>query len=273
MKYKTYNCIILSISCGLFLAFSFVNPYGGNISLSQLVLQLSGSRGEFPLGLSIPELVSFATRLIPNYIFQIYFGTQMYRHFCTASVYVFSRVPNRIHWYIKEFIQLAEIVFLYQTISLATVFITTLTRYNIYFDKGGMALLAYHLALQSLLLFSLTLIINLLAIKIGSSTSFFTVAGIQILSISLLAFTKLIQDNTGYVVLWLNSNLVAHVIIGWHSSKVDTINQVIWSPYPGLNLNYSLLFMLGLCAITLIIGAVVVNRHDLISTNSEMGAG
>ena len=35
-------------------------------------------------------------------MFELYIGVYLYRHFCTASVYVFSRTIHRTRWYIKE---------------------------------------------------------------------------------------------------------------------------------------------------------------------------
>lgn len=37
--------ILLAVAGGIFLSIMYVNPYNGSITLSELVLQLSGSRG------------------------------------------------------------------------------------------------------------------------------------------------------------------------------------------------------------------------------------
>ena len=82
----------MGFCCGSLLAFSYINPYNGQITLSELILQLSGSRGEFPLGFSsLPELLSFSSKLLPSFLFELYVGTSLYQHFFAASVYIFSR--------------------------------------------------------------------------------------------------------------------------------------------------------------------------------------
>ena len=46
------------------------------------------------------------TELLPRYLplllFQIFYGTMIYRHFCTASVYFSSRKTNRVKWFLPE---------------------------------------------------------------------------------------------------------------------------------------------------------------------------
>ena len=50
MKHKEITFLLLmGFCCGSLLAFTYINPYNGQITLSELILQLSGSRGEFSL--------------------------------------------------------------------------------------------------------------------------------------------------------------------------------------------------------------------------------
>ena len=87
--------ILLAIPFGVWLSFAYINPYGGTITLSELVLQLSGARGTFALGLNLSELLDLTLRLVPMLVFQALAGTLMYQYYCTASVYVFSRIERR----------------------------------------------------------------------------------------------------------------------------------------------------------------------------------
>lgn len=66
MKHKEITFLLLmGFCCGSLLAFTYINPYNGQITLSELILQLSGSRGEFSLGFSsFPELLSFSSKLL-----------------------------------------------------------------------------------------------------------------------------------------------------------------------------------------------------------------
>jgi hypothetical protein len=274
MKYKVHVAVMLAVFGGILLAIAYVNPYSGKILLSELVLQLSGSRGEFTLGSSLPELISLVMRMIPNYVFEIYFGTALYRHFCTASIYVFSRYPKRLYWYFNEVITIGVTALLYQFVLLVTVVLITVLRYQLQIDGAGIIVFAYHFILHAAWLYSVTLSVNLLAIWVGSSASFLTVVGIQIICITLLGCIEAIRkylDIASFQGVFLNLNPIAHLVLGWHSSNLKSVNQVLNPPYPGLDLNNSLLFMIVICGIILLFGAVFIKRHDLLISDSEMG--
>lgn len=52
------------------------------------------------------DIVYITTRMLPYLLFLFLFGTYIYKHFCTAGVYVFSRCENRLKWIAKEIAQL-----------------------------------------------------------------------------------------------------------------------------------------------------------------------
>lgn len=75
------SLVSVAVLCGVLLSLAFVNPYSGQVTLSELVLQLSGSRGDLPLGTSLPELLSFSIKMVPYFLFELYIGVYLYRHF------------------------------------------------------------------------------------------------------------------------------------------------------------------------------------------------
>ncbi len=257
---KLLFCI--AIISGLFLAIGYVNPFEPHLLLSEMTLQLSGSRGNFALGISMPELISFAVLLVPDFVFETYFGTMLYRHFCTASIYVFSRYPQKMWWYSKELCFLVIHTFVYQIILLATVIIVTTIRYQLIFDHAGTILLIYHIFLRTLWTFSMTLLINIISIYFEGNSAFFFVVGGQLISISLLTLIKKHE-------IALYGNLVAYLVLGWHSSNLEVINQVLSPPFQGLYLKSSLSLNIGLSILISIFGAVLVKKHDFIVSNLE----
>ena len=264
----------LAIFGGVYLAVAYVNPYGGSIPLSELVLQLSGSRGKFELGASIMAMVDFSMRMIPGYIFQVFFGIVLYRQFCTASIYVFSRCPRRMHWYLGEVLPIGVAVLLYQFLSLATIVIVTLFRYQLVVDYAGIILLVYHFLIQSAWIYAMTLGINLLAILIGSNSSFLGLVGFQMISTTLLASVDRIREwfsSAGLQEFFLRVNPVSHLVLGWHHSNIEKVNQVLAPPYWGLDLNRSLLYVLVLLGLVLFLGSILVKKHDLIISDIEKG--
>lgn len=71
---KSVPLISMAVLCGALLSLAFVNPHNGKITLAELVLQLSGSRGDLPLGTSLPELLSFSIKMAPYFLFELYIG-------------------------------------------------------------------------------------------------------------------------------------------------------------------------------------------------------
>ncbi|MDR2043410.1 MAG: hypothetical protein LBQ15_03405 [Clostridium sp.] len=273
-KYKLSFILFWGGAGGILLAISFVNPYGGKISLSEFVLQLSGSRGEFALGLSMPELVSLITRMLPMYIFQVYFGTVLYRHFCTASIYVFSRYPKRVRWYLRETLWVGILACLFQIVILATASFLTVIRFQLRMDWAGIVLLAYHFLIHTAWLSAMTLSVNLLAISIGSSASFMMVISFQVICITLLGCVGTFQrylDVTAFSEIFLVLNPISHLVLGWQSSKNGAMNQALHSPYSVLDLNHSVLFTLFLSVVITLWGVGFIKNHDFLTADLEMG--
>lgn len=274
MKYKIRLALILAIIGGVWLAIGYVNPYDGNIFLSELILQLSGSCGDIPFGVSMPELLALIMRMLPNFIFEIYFGTALYQHFCTASIYVFSRYPKRINWYFKETLTLGIIVCFYQIVLLSTTMFITLLRYDLHIDWAGIILLFYHFLIHTIWIYCITLAINLLAIKKESGLAFVLAMAAQTICITLLGCVNLINHNLddAFLKTFLRINPIAHLILGWHDSDMKTVKQVLNPPYSGLLLNNSIMYFILSYAIVVLIGALVVKKHDLLISNMEEGA-
>ena len=265
MKSHLRFVLATAIFCGIFLSFSFVNPYGGQISLSELILQLSGSRGEFPLGLSLAELVSFSMRMIPSYIFEAYWGTELYRQFCTASVYVFSRHPNRLRWYFKEIFSIINLVFFFQIVLILSAIVTTIFRYDVQIDNSGAVLFVYHIMIHSAWIYCMTLCANLIAIYVGSSSAFLIVVGIQTILITLL---NLIESELHSISIALNP--ISCLVLGWQTSSITPPTPVFNSPYAS-RLDISLSIMVVFSFFTTIVGLLLIKRHDLLVADLEIG--
>lgn len=276
IRNKYFLVIVIAAIGGIFLSVIYVNPYNSVTSLSEFVLQLSGSRGDLKLGFSMTELVALATRLLPNCVFEAYVGVMFYRHFCTASIYVFSRCTKRGKWYLKEMISLGCSVMAFQVILLLFAIITTVLRYRLVVDYGGILLLIYHFAIQFLWTYLFTILINLLAIRVGSNQSFAIAMIAQTFCIAILGLKEVLnsflETDIARMNLFLKINPVSHLVLGWHSSNVKSIEKVINSPYEGLYLSESMLIYIVGVIFALIVGAIVVKRHDLLILDSEMGA-
>lgn len=271
IKHRFRVALIVGLAGGILLAFLYVNPYSGTITLSEFVLQLSGSRGRFPMGLSFSELISFAMRMIPGYVFEMFIGIELYRHFCTASIYVFSRKPNRIQWYMKEILGVALATIFYQVVFMCSVLLVTVLRYRLEMNDAGFILLFYHFILYTMWMFSVSLVSNLVAIFFGSDTSFLIICGGQAALIAMLGMIKFFENSVGIVNVWLNMNPIAHLVLGWHTGNTQSLSNVLTPPYDGMFFSTSIVLMTIICVLTMMFGSFIISKHDFIIADSEIG--
>lgn len=266
MKYRMKITLLLAVIGGIFLAFVYVNPYTGSILLSEFVLQLSGSRGEFALGNSLSELLDFSMRMLPGYIFCAFIGTELYQSFCTASVYIFSRHPSRLGWYVKEVWGVLSAAALFMVFQCIVALITTFVRYDVIVDGAGVGLMIYHLVIYISWLFSVAMLINLLAIHLGGEAAYISVIGGHLVLVALLFF---LNDDSLPILRCVNP--VSHLVIAWHKSTSELLNSVLNTAYQNLYLEGTLSFMLLISVIVTVAEGVVIKKHDLLISNMETG--
>lgn len=254
----------MALAFGIWLSIAYVNPYESQLPLSYLVLQLSGARGDFPLELNMLDLLSFTLRLVPSLVFQAYIGTAFYRHYCIASVYIFSRIPRRLRWYGQETVALVFQSFLYQAVTLAAVLVAAAIRWQLVLDRLGFLLLLYHLLIWTIWTFAFTMGVNLLAIYYGSSGSFAVLAGFQMMCISLLTTLRIFEYNGVILSALKRANPITCLILCWQTSR--------FSPFGGgIYLEDSLAMVFWGAAAVIAVGALAVKRHDLLASDMEGG--
>lgn len=274
MQLEFKKVFFIGVLSGIVLSYTYINPFFGRITLSDVILQLSGSRGEFPLGTSMQELMGFALRLAPNYIFVVVFGIIIYRHFCTASVYVFSRHSNRKRWYIKEISLLGLYSILFQVVVTVVAVIMAILRYDVVINKAGMTLFLIHIVSYSLWFFCLSLFMNVIALMLGSNTAFICVATFQMLCITalgLLQTVKKLEENKEFVYWVITLNPITRIILGWHKSTNESLASALFSKYDVLYFCDSLVVLIFLCCFIIVWGGFVISKHDLLAADIELG--
>lgn len=275
MKHRYQLLFLTALAGGVFLSVMYINPYGGKTTLSEAVLQLSGSRGNFVLGFSYQELISFTMRLLPAFIFEAYAGIMLYRHFCTASIYVFSRYPHRVKWYLGEVFHLSGAVCGFHLILLVTAMLTAAIRWELEIDSAGIVLIGYHFLIYSTWAYIMALLVNLSAVYFGSSTAYASMVSIQLICIVLLSpMDSLIRHYDGRLsyenfLVW---NPAAHLVLGWHDSSVEIVAPTLTSSYLQLDLNDTLILFLLLGILITFVGALIIKNHDLLVSDMETGA-
>lgn len=272
MKHRYGKLSLAALLSGVYLSLMYVKPYGGETTLSEMILQLSGSKGEFMLGLSFQELVDFALILFPAFVFEMYAGIMLYRHFCTASIYVFSRCPHRIKWYAVEILNLLWAVFIFNILLMAAAVLASVCRYEVHIDGAGIRLLIYHFLIHSLWTYTAALLVNLAAIHFGSGTGYAAVTFMQLIFIMLLNFADFFVRHSGSglshekLLVW---NPIAHLVLGWHKGSTAVGDH---PPYiQNISLNHSVAIFLAIGAAVTFAGAVIIKKHDLLVSDIETG--
>ena len=260
---RNYIVFFAAILSGIVLSYAYVAPYSGCITL------LSGSSGELALGFNSVEIVGFAMRLTPIWILEMFLGIELYQHFCTASVFVFSRCTDRSQWYWRETLNVALKVFLFHVIFLGFVIATAMMRYEVEIDAAGVIPCGYHLLIYLLWSLAMTVLVNILALKFGSSISFMVVMMIQAVGIALFCLGGMFEDRTPQQEVVLIWNPMAHLVLGWQRSIFP---QVMGQPlYENFYLEVTLLFLWVLNVVVLILGAVMIKKQDLLVSDCEIG--
>lgn len=265
--------VLLAATTGCLVSLKFINPYGGAAGLSEVLMQLSGSRGSFELELHAQALLGFSMRLFPVFLCCAYTGIQMYRYYCRASIYIFSRISRRTGWFLKEFLILLGSAALFEAIFLASAVLTASVRFQVAVSREGIILFLWHFIVYTLWITAMSCLVTVLAVRLGSAAAYTVTAGLQFLFIAAMSpLNRIIDDavRTGRILAW---NPMARLVAGWQSSRLPALNEELHSPYPGLTLSGSLLYAGIVCLVCAATACLVVRFHDLIVTNSEESGG
>lgn len=261
MKHEKRKAVFLGLLSGVYLTAAFVNPYGQEISLKEIILQLSGSRGSFVMGCSLPELTGYMLRMIPGYAVSMIWGIDLYRHFCTASIYVFSRCINRLKWYREILIYLFIKVCIYEITLAGTVVLLSCFCFRVKFWQEGLPTLACHLTLFLLWYFSWILLMNLLAFKFGSSMAAAVVMGIQAIGLAGLGVAGFLESkhvSDQIIERLVKLNPISYTILGWQFKGMYSISP-----------KHSLLFLMTCCISVMLAGGILMQKFEILTEDPE----
>ena len=260
--------LTIAISGGIINSMTYINPYEGSIFLSSLVLQLSGSRGDLVLETGISELLGFSMRMLPMFIVSVVIGIQLYSHFCTASVYVFSRYPDRFRWYMSEAFIMLFTSLIFEVLCLLSSVVVTEVRYEVIIDKEGFIISAYHILIFSLWLYCSALLMGIIATYTGSDTAYISIIGVQLFMIAMLSLT-----NTDFGLENVRYNPASRLVLGWYSSEINSISAIVGDHVTGRDYGISfkstfIIFIVIVLAITYIVERNI-ERRDLYYFEAE----
>lgn len=265
---KIGKIILFAALVGVFYGIWFLGKKG-DISFSEIIITYAFDYYQF----SYTDIVYITTRMLPYFLFIFLYGTYIYRHFCVAGVYVFSRCEKRLKWITKEIIKLFSFCLIFVSIiPVSGIGMACITN-NITFSKADIVLYMYYVAIFSLWLFTCTLLANALAIRFGGMKGFSVVIigiciCIAVLSLwgdkRMLALTVEDIDIARRNAFLLKFNPISHLFLSWHSSGEIVLNPYIDIHAIDFTLINSVVVMTIVSAITTVVSVIYVKKVDLI---------
>lgn len=212
---------------------------------------------------------------VPLLLFQVFYGTYIYRHFCCASIYYFSRCCSRTLWFLKECLSLYIFCVGYLVVFVVSGVIATDILIKVTVDAVSIYIFVYYILIYSFFLWFTTLAVNLFGILFTSNVGFTVVESFLFLCIAVYSMSGeyfIPEDAMASDYQWLIKwNPFSHLVFGIHSSKIEELNQLIHQKGIAFDLNESLLLFIILSVVTIIAGCILVHYHDFINANKEKG--
>ena len=261
MMKKRLFLLPLAALFGMALAYSYINPSNASITVSEVILQLTGSRGSFRLGINFTELIQFIIRLVPSFVFQALFGITLYKHYCIASVYVFSRMINRTRWYLKNIFAMALMSIIYYFAILIAAVITTSIRWELIWDCGAAKTIINYIIIWSGWNYIYALLVNVISIYLGSGLSFTIVLVIQTVLISSLRILTIFDDNSIIKYILMRINPITCLIFCLQTDRENLIK--------GIYFEDSILFVCVLSVAIIVLGGIIIKKRDLLISGEE----
>lgn len=269
MKYYA-KFLLAAVFCGAFCILGVAKNMN-SLTLSEIVLLPAFINADYQPQY-LPEITFW---FLPVVFFQIFYGTYIYRHFCSASIYFFSRYCNRTVWLLKEIFHLYLFSVLYLILFLGSGVLAAWVIADVVFDTAGLLLTFYYILIHSLFLFITTVAVNILAILFTSNVGFIIIEGVSIFCIvtfTLMGQYFITSDNLVDKYTWiLKLNPISHLIFGVHSSGIKCIDMLINKHAVSFDLNLSVFVFCIAALVIIVFGCIVVNKHDFIYSNKETG--
>lgn len=187
-------------------------------------------------------------------VFNLLFGTHIYRDLYENSIYIFIRQKSRIKWFVNRSFQLFVYSAVYNILFVLMTFLLCVIYSKQEIDIVAVRIVVITYILIQLFSFWTTLMINLLAIRIGATASFIT-NYMTLLALSFLAVNYESVPIIKNIPFFLSLNPVTNVTINWN----DGIGKGL---YPAF-------YFLILIGTTMLLGGKIISKMDISLENKE----
>ena len=187
-------------------------------------------------------------------IFNLLFGSYIYRDLYENTVYIFVRQKNRVAWLWKRAAGLLLYTMFFHVLYTGMIFGLCLNFSKYEMDKLAIEIFFITYVMLVLYTYWITLIINLLAIRMGETFAFIiTYIGTLLLSVLAITHEK-IPVLKEFPVL-LKFNPVAAMALHWENGVEEAALHMV--------------YFVILIVLTLVIGSLVMQRVDIGLENKE----
>ena len=271
---KCIKYIFLGTIFGIIFGLSYLGENQSDmILLNDIVLKLSFN--EFILCKSNAAYYDkIFLYLVPMLIFQLLSGTEIYSHFCTGSIYYFSKCTNKKIWTLKESAKVA-VYSLINTVAilLSFLFVNYIAGKEIVLSSETICVAGYYILIFSLWNLFFSIIINVMSLKFKSHFSFSIAAGLEVLfSLTYVALQDVlykIYDHEELSVKLIKLNPFSMLFIQWHSSKNSRINKLIDIFDISFDINKTIIILFIMVSTAELLCIRMVQKIDLLSSNKE----
>lgn len=213
---KSNAIYIVAILFGVVLMLPFVGDKEA-IKAEQYISSLSLAS----LGRNISYFPQFVPRFIPLLVIQVFWGISIYKDFCVACIYIFSRRNFRTRWAIAQLMKLLFRVLIYIVIIVLSALITIMLFANVIIDQYTIGYVIWMVSIIVLYSFDTIMMINLLSFFVESGLAFAITEIINLISIAVYLFSAKLNIEDSQILkmnIFLRlmvepeSNITPHVI-------------------------------------------------------------
>lgn len=270
IRKKILLAVVYGIIVGLYIEFGFLDNVDtlSNYSLELLAFQMSGAQGTFMMKTIPNSLMRFNLMVLPNVLFSLYLGKNLYEYFTIGSVYVLSRIQNKRKWFLKENSIVCLQHLFYISVQLATVLACTWFRWNVSCSYRGLKLLIIYWIFNLLWNYIVSVVFDIFALNKGGNYAFVFVLGISIISLFELNLVYSYFSRLGILSdLLININPYSHLVLCWNIPDLDGL---LFGEKPfNMNLAWSFAFFIMLAILLTLKQYVTFIKKQVISTDIE----
>lgn len=187
-------------------------------------------------------------------VFNILFGTFIYRDFYDESIYIFMRYKSRWQWHKNKLIQLGGYCAVYTALMVIIVFALCLYRSDFGIDRAAVRVVCLSFGMLFLFSYWNTLVINYLSIYLGATKSF-VFDYLLLLVLSMIAVNHEKLPLVGQFTWGLKLNPVANVVLDWQENFQTDI--------------FPIGYFVALIMITVLCGTKIISVSDIGLENKE----